>query len=213
MQMRRALTLVELLVVVAIVAILMALAFPVFTHARETARRSKCIANMKQLGTAVDLYTQDWDEKYPWAWADDGYNYDQTRFSPPLKQCVNQYVKNDAVWHCPSDTGETWPLMQGGYERRTPPLHTFPAGSSYYWLGLGMDAVLPGRRASVLKRPSEVILLHETRPWHGTNRPDDTYWTSTSQFNVLYCDQHVSRRPYTQIDQDRSQALHDELGW
>jgi prepilin-type N-terminal cleavage/methylation domain-containing protein len=211
--MRKAFTLLELLVVIAIIAILMALAFPVFTRARESARRSQCISNLRQLGGAIDLYCQDWDDKYPWAWSWDAFNYDHTRFSPALKQCVNQYVKNDAVWQCPSDTGETWPLMQGGFQTRTPPLYAFPSGSSYYWIGLGSDQVLPGRRASSLKRPVNDILLPEIRPWHGANRQDDTYWTSTSLFNVVYCDQHIAQRTYPQMYAQRGEAMHDELGW
>src|SRR5262249_50057033 len=62
---KRAFTLIELLVVIAIIAILAAILFPVFAHAREKARVISCLSNMKQIGTAIYMYTQDYDELYP----------------------------------------------------------------------------------------------------------------------------------------------------
>jgi prepilin-type N-terminal cleavage/methylation domain-containing protein len=62
---RRGFTLIELLVVIAIIAILAAILFPVFAQARDKARQSSCLSNMKQLGTAVYTYLQDWDESFP----------------------------------------------------------------------------------------------------------------------------------------------------
>ena len=58
-------TLIELLVVIAIIAILAAILFPVFARARENARRTSCLNNMKQIGLGFMQYTQDYDEKYP----------------------------------------------------------------------------------------------------------------------------------------------------
>src|SRR5579862_7266477 len=61
----RAFTLIELLVVIAIIAILAAILFPVFARAREAARKTACLSNMKQLGLASQMYKQDYDETYP----------------------------------------------------------------------------------------------------------------------------------------------------
>ncbi|HZP82958.1 MAG TPA: prepilin-type N-terminal cleavage/methylation domain-containing protein [Chthonomonadaceae bacterium] len=64
---RPAFTLIELLVVIAIIAILAAILFPVFAQAREQARSTSCLSNTKQMGTAVLMYGQDWDETVaPW---------------------------------------------------------------------------------------------------------------------------------------------------
>lgn len=57
-----AFTLIELLVVIAIIAILAAILFPVFATVREKARQTSCLSNMKQIGTAILAYTQDYDE-------------------------------------------------------------------------------------------------------------------------------------------------------
>jgi prepilin-type N-terminal cleavage/methylation domain-containing protein len=61
----RAFTLIELLVVIAIIAILAAILFPVFAQAREKARSTACISNLKQIGIGMMQYVQDFDELYP----------------------------------------------------------------------------------------------------------------------------------------------------
>ena len=63
--MRRGFTLIELLVVIAIIAILAAILFPVFAKAREKARQTSCLSNVKQLGLGLMMYAQDYDEKMP----------------------------------------------------------------------------------------------------------------------------------------------------
>ena len=62
---RQGFTLIELLVVIAIISILAAILFPVFARARENARRTSCLSNLKQMGLAAMQYAQDYDESYP----------------------------------------------------------------------------------------------------------------------------------------------------
>ena len=92
----KAFTLIELLVVIAIIAILAAILFPVFARARENARRASCQSNLKQIGLSIMQYTQDYDEKLPFAcWADGSY---------PWHFTVQPYTKSWQVFTCPSYT-------------------------------------------------------------------------------------------------------------
>jgi prepilin-type N-terminal cleavage/methylation domain-containing protein len=63
--MRKGFTLIELLVVIAIIAILAAILFPVFAQAREKARQTGCLSNVKQIGLGIQMYVQDFDEYVP----------------------------------------------------------------------------------------------------------------------------------------------------
>jgi prepilin-type N-terminal cleavage/methylation domain-containing protein/prepilin-type processing-associated H-X9-DG protein len=62
---RKGFTLIELLVVIAIIGILAAMLFPVFARARESARKTQCLANVKNLAIAVNMYAADWDRMFP----------------------------------------------------------------------------------------------------------------------------------------------------
>jgi prepilin-type N-terminal cleavage/methylation domain-containing protein/prepilin-type processing-associated H-X9-DG protein len=86
-------TLIELLVVIAIIAILASILFPVFARARENARRTSCLSNMKQMGLAVEQYKQDYDGYYPYARGATGYWY---------VNYLEPYVKSTQVTKCPS---------------------------------------------------------------------------------------------------------------
>src|SRR5690349_12257289 len=96
---RRAFTLIELLVVIAIIALLAAILFPVFARARENARKSSCMNNLKQAGVGLMQYTQDYDETmviYPYA---------QTGITTRgLGWYLMPYVKSSQIWRCPSHT-------------------------------------------------------------------------------------------------------------
>ena len=76
---RKGFTLIELLVVIAIIAILAAILFPVFAQAREKARAISCLSNTKQLGLALQMYAQDWDEVLCYS-ADFGYHDGEPRY-------------------------------------------------------------------------------------------------------------------------------------
>jgi prepilin-type N-terminal cleavage/methylation domain-containing protein/prepilin-type processing-associated H-X9-DG protein len=108
--MRRAFTLIELLVVIAIIAILAAILFPVFAQAREKARTISCASNLRQLGLAMNMYAQDYDESYPYfSWyastgvGGDGNADNNTGFSI-WYAAIFPYVKSTAVYACPSDS-------------------------------------------------------------------------------------------------------------
>src|SRR5437667_11534195 len=98
---RRGFTLIELLVVIAIIAILAAILFPVFAMAREKARQATCLSNQKQLGTAMSMYIQDYDERFPnWRTI-----VPVTPENPNGKitwvENMQPYCKNKKIWVCP----------------------------------------------------------------------------------------------------------------
>ncbi len=97
MKRNKAFTLIELLVVIAIIAILAAILFPVFAKAREKARQTSCLSDMKQLGLGVLQYIQDYDEKYP---------IGSSSFSQDAQWAVEilPYVKSTGVYTCPDDS-------------------------------------------------------------------------------------------------------------
>lgn len=96
-------TLIELLVVIAIIAILAAILFPVFAQAREKARGSACMSNAKQIGLALQQYTQDYDERMPFAWPTAPAVNGGTVNSLTHDIQLLPYTKNIAIWKCPSD--------------------------------------------------------------------------------------------------------------
>jgi type II secretory pathway pseudopilin PulG len=99
MTCRCAFTVIELLVIIAIIAILAAILFPVFAQAREKARQSACASNTRQLAVGVLMYAQDYDETLvPTAIA--SQSSDGT-LRPAL---IHPYLKNDHIRLCPSDS-------------------------------------------------------------------------------------------------------------
>lgn len=93
----RGFTLIELLVVIAIIAILAAILFPVFAQAREKARTASSGSNVRQLGLAIRMYVQDYDERFPfggWRPGGDG-TWDWQNSTAP-------YIKNKGIYYCPS---------------------------------------------------------------------------------------------------------------
>jgi prepilin-type N-terminal cleavage/methylation domain-containing protein len=119
---QRGFTLIELLVVIAIIAILAAILFPVFSRARDNARKAVCLSNAKQIGTAIMMYVQDWDEHFPvwWTpcWTGPAYAPGSSMTggnnrpdNKPWWERIYPYVKNGQVFTCPSHTG--WAVHQG----------------------------------------------------------------------------------------------------
>jgi len=164
-QMRRGFTLIELLVVIAIIAILAAILFPVFARAREKARQSSCLSNIKQAGLAVMMYAQDYDELLP------RHCYQPPASSNyPWSYAVQPYVKNTQIFLCPSNSGwrnET--NCCGGY---TYNLSTSPSAGT-----VGCT----NQKMAKIRRPAGLIMITEApngdsaTAWCGYwNRETDT---------------------------------------
>ncbi len=113
---RSGFTLIELLVVIAIIAILAAILFPVFAQAREQARKISCLSNARNLGTAMAMYTQDYDESVILNYATDEATYIYT-----WQDLAQPYIKNYQLLLCPDS-----------------PYHNPDPNNFEYWMSYGI---------------------------------------------------------------------------
>jgi prepilin-type N-terminal cleavage/methylation domain-containing protein/prepilin-type processing-associated H-X9-DG protein len=197
-------TLIELLVVIAIIAILAAILFPVFASAREKARQTSCLANLKQIGNAFTMYVQDYDETMPRAfsggtsatdpardWAVDlipyvkmGNTQDAIQVNSTLGAArTDMFTANQPFYQCPSKNGGISRDVRG-----------FRRGYGYNnWLcsGTGVtmaDIVAPADHLAFGEMFGEVDRITPFN-WPTDNR----FWPEARHakgLNITFCDGH-----------------------
>lgn len=155
---RRAFTLVELLVVIAVVAILAALLLPALSSAKERARQAQCAGHLRQIALATTLYVDDQEDTFPWqpedglaAKAVGGHGTNYYDFLMP-------YLRNPNVWLCASTRDAPGRLM------------------SYHMNGLIITT--NGLKSAAVRKPSDTLLIGESGQgtrWNEAHlRPDQT---------------------------------------
>ncbi len=172
----RGFTLIELLAVIAIIAILAAILFPAFAKAREKARQASCESNLKQLGLATLMYTQDYDETYPLAQYPD---YSVYWFGKCKSNCLSftsktwdltqgllyPYMKSHQVQKCPSWSGQHIFGDGNGYG-----YNYGYVGSDYYLTYNWPPSNNPAPEAALSETSSKILFSdagYVNTPWYG----------------------------------------------
>lgn len=178
-------TLIELLVVIAIIAILASILFPVFARARENARSTTCQSNLRQIGSAIQMYMMGNEGKLP---PDVQWRLHLPASDPNrLKFALLPYAKNEKLFRCPSDAGMD-PMF--GYPARTP---IYDSDGSSYWYGRwdGGENNRIGRAADSFHDSSACALLYDADvTWH-VGPMSGTKGAEVGRINTLFLDNHV----------------------
>jgi len=164
--LRKGFTLIELLVVIAIIAILAAILFPVFARAREKARQTSCLSNLKQLGLALMMYTQDYDETYVTS------VYSESRQDPAgpfWASCLYPYVNNYQIYLCPTGGGRS------GKQSFVYNNWTFPLRPAYGW-----NTNLAGLSMAAVQKPADVVAIGECSHQVFASQPGRIAWANSN---------------------------------
>lgn len=165
-----AFTLIELLIVIAIIAILAGLLLPVLAKALEAGRSTACLSNLHQIGIALQLYIQENHNRLPLMRDRTmGTNEIPTEALPSVKMVLSNYLGNARVLRCPSDKTQLYELT----------------GSSYSW-----NSLLNGQDADRLQifnisfNPHQIPVIFDKEPFHKARG-------AKKGINYLYADGHI----------------------
>ena len=191
---RHGFTLVEILVVLAIVGLLAALLFPAFNSVRRKSQDVTCLSNLHQIGLATVMYADDYDGFYPFAInpmdlerGHDVLNYysDENFIKiPTYNQALKSYAKSPTVFHCPRDNGGDFGDIQidSAFDRW---------GTSYQYSTLA-TLVHPFFLDQLqFAEPSQIDLFWDVGDWHDDGVFDS--YEANVYVQVVYADAHAGR--------------------
>jgi len=166
MKRRYGFSLIELLVVVAIIAVLAAILFPVFGQVRAAARKSSCTSNLHQLAMAFNQYFQDFDETFP------PNGVTQFRGVADLDRLwisqIEPYVKSLGVLHCPADSITNAKRTFSGAlpdEQDRPDLPRLSYGANWDMMSAAKSG-RPEAKIATIRYSSQTLLVSDcTEPW------------------------------------------------
>jgi general secretion pathway protein G len=210
-------TMLEFIVVIGIIGMIAAIILPVLSRAKENGRQATCLGNLRELGTGMRMYADDYDGRLPdaligWHEGDNpngnwAGGYEADGFCEIEKGQIYPYIKSAGVFLCPSDVGSSAHQISGPAAVRYPLSYAMN-----YMLGYqNLDAdVAPANRVG--------LLLHENRWTIGgggflsgpdvgfSDLPSDAHFGGTC---VLYCDLHGSWKKFDDVMQAVSSGAWD----
>jgi prepilin-type N-terminal cleavage/methylation domain-containing protein/prepilin-type processing-associated H-X9-DG protein len=202
----KAFTLIELLVVIAIIALLAAILFPVFARARENARRSSCMNNLKQIGLGMQQYVNDADETYPpgqptnTAAPGDGATF-ATMLLP--------YIKNEQIFMCPSASSKPLtttiptaiPATDFRWNAPAPPWRTRSQGN---YGANGNLLVTPPVALADVQRSAKTLLAFDCAWYSGIAVIDTPVQGARHRhlegMNFVFCDGHAKSYSWSKVE-------------
>jgi prepilin-type N-terminal cleavage/methylation domain-containing protein len=192
---KRAFTLIELLVVIAIIAILAAILFPVFAQAKEAAKKTQCLSNLKQIGTSANLYSGDYDDMILPPTMLDGSNVTVNTYD----RLMQPYAKSNAIVACPSDSKSQRVAVVDGKIVKTGNFtrsYAMPSNLGWLWWARNyMHAVNYGE----VTYPAITVQLYERTTYMGGSWNDSVVGNGAEEAearhgavtNIVYLDTHA----------------------
>ena len=214
---KRGFTLIELLVVIAIIAILASILFPVFAKAREKARQTTCTSQVRQLATAIQMYVQDNNSRYPGVVPN--YTVNPNTLTSSWTDAIDNYVGAKKLYFCPSDAANDKAVNA--------------ASVSYGYSGLLVRTDGQGLNEAQVKAPTEVGAIADATPSRdfseagligggallSANNPASVQLDPNRHTGVIvgFCDGHAKYFPGKQpnlrsIDNPLSRAFYQAVG-